>query len=124
MGETLLPLGPVGLCGEGHGRKFVIQNLEPLPEFAQNVGASRGIKSKFDIFLFDFFWEQGFIEMRINLNETSDGLPLSAATAASSDLNEFLNLVLSGALSELKHGVVTELHQNFKIVNESLEVMG
>ena len=62
--------------------------------------------------------------MRINLNETSDGLPLSTTAAASGDLNEFLNLVLSGALSELKHGVITELHQNFKIVNESLEVMG
>ena len=48
--------------------------------------------------------------MRINLNETSDGLPLSTTAAASGDLNEFLNLVLSGALSELKHGVVTELY--------------
>ena len=62
--------------------------------------------------------------MRIDLNETSDGLPLSAASAASGDFNEFLNLILSGALSELKHGVIAKLHQNFKIINESLEVMG
>ena len=61
--------------------------------------------------------------MRINLYETSDGLPLSAATAATRDFNEFLNLVLGGALSELKHGVVTKLYQNFKIVNEALKVM-
>ena len=51
--------------------------------------------------------------MSVDLDETSDSLPLSAASTASSDFNEFLNLILRGALSKLKHGVVAQLYQNF-----------
>jgi hypothetical protein len=47
--------------------------------------------------------------MSINLNKTSDSLSFSSLTIRAGDLDELLNLILGGALSQFKRGVIAQL---------------
>ena len=61
--------------------------------------------------------------MSVNLDKTSNSLPLSRATIASGNLDILLNLVICSALSQLEHGIIAQFHEDFQIKDKSLQVV-
>ena len=96
--------------------------MEALEELGEDAGAGGGVALELHLLVLDGLREQILVEVGVDLHEAPHHVLCDPRCPR--DINELPHFLLTGRLSQLKQSVVTQLHQNFQVFDEGLDVSG